>query len=293
MNYATRRCVLRWMAALAGLAYMAPLAAQELPASRVWLVPLDEGMPGKPVMVSPAAGYNNQPAFSADSQALYFTAEQAGGQTDIWRYTIADRRLQAVNHSPESEYSPTPVPGQAAISVIRVEADGRQRLWRIDAATGMASLLLRQVEPVGYHAWYREDAVALFILGEQFTLHRALIGQDGSQSLYSNIGRTLRRHPGTGEVLFVDKNPRPWEITAIDMASGEHRAILPLFPEGEDFEVDGQGGLWTGLDSKLYFCQPGFDAWRLTTDLAEYGITGISRLAVSPDGSWLALVARP
>jgi len=281
------------MSALVGLACMAPLAAQELPASRVWLAPLEQATPGRPELISASQGYNNQPAFSPDSQEVYFTAEQPDGQTDIWRYVITGRRLEAVNHSPESEYSPTPIPGQVAVSVIRVEADGRQRLWRIDTATETASLLLPHVEPVGYHAWYREDTVALFILGEQFTLHSARIGEAASRLLHTNIGRTLRRHPGTGEVLFVDKNPQPWEIVAIDMARSESRPILPLFPDSEDFEVDGRGGLWTGLGSKLYHCRPGCEGWRLAADLAEFGIGGISRLALSPDGRWLALVAEP
>jgi hypothetical protein len=270
-----------------------PATAQELPASQVWLAPLAEGLPGQPRLISNGGGYNNQPAFSLDGQEVYFTAEQPGRQTDIWRYTIESQQLGAVNGSAESEYSPTPIPGQSAISVIRVEADSRQRLWRIELDSGQDSLLLPAVEPVGYHTWYREDSVALFILGEQFTLHRAQVGDHPSHRLYANIGRTLRRHPGTGEVLFVDKNSEPWEVAAIDMDTGRRRVLMPLFPDGEDFEVDPGGGLWTGLGSKLYRCEPGCTSWSLAAELAPFGIDGITRLAASPDGKWLALVAAP
>ena len=39
-------------------------------------------------------------------------------------------RRRRVTNTPESEYSPTVTPDGAHISVIRVEADGTQRLWR-------------------------------------------------------------------------------------------------------------------------------------------------------------------
>lgn len=278
--------------ALAAMGGQIHSLAQDLPATQVWLAPLSDGVPGRPIRVSAASRYNNQPQFSVDSQELFFTAEQPDGQTDIWRYRLADQSLQAVSQSPESEYSPTPMPDASSLSVVRVEPDLRQRLWRISLDDGAAQLLLPEVEPVGYHAWMDANTVVLFLLGESFTLHSATLGAGPSRRLYAHIGRTLRRHPLTGRALFVDKNFIPWQIAEIDWVTASARPLVGLFPGGEDFEVDGEGGFWTGNGPKLYRCPPGGDTWRLASDLSEYGVSDISRLAASPDGLWLALVGR-
>lgn len=266
--------------------------AQTLPENRIWLLPIEPGMVLEPLPVSPQSGYNNQPHFSADSRAIFFTAEQSEGQTDIWLYSLGNGGLVPITSTPESEYSPTPIPGQNALSVVRVEGEQRQRLWRIDLATGKSDVLLPDVEPVGYHAWVNESSVALFLLGEAFTLHLAQPGSEGSRQVHSGIGRTLRKDPGLSRVLFVDKTREPWEIRSIDPESGESKSLLALFPGSEDFEVGPDGVFWTGNGSKLYRAEPGAH-WRLAADLTEYGVKNISRIAASPDGRWLALVGGP
>ena len=84
----------------------------------------------RPVNISNSPGYDNQPSFTPDGRHILFTSIRGGGQTDIYRYTIASRELSRVTETPESEYSPTVTPDRAHISVIRVEKDGTQRLWQ-------------------------------------------------------------------------------------------------------------------------------------------------------------------
>lgn len=267
--------------------------AQDLPTTQIWLAPVVEDVPGEPVLISAGSGYNNQPHFSADSQKIYFTAEQPGGQTDIWVYDLKTASLAAVNHSPESEYSPTPVPGRDAVSVIRVERDQRQRLWQLSLADGQATLLMPNVEPVGYHAWFTDTVAALFILGEPVSLHTAEIGEQLSIMRMTNIGRTLRRSPGHDAILLVDKNPKPWRIAAFDMDSGVATSVMPLFPGVEDFDVDTKNRFWSGSGSKLYRSNAEHTRWQLLADLRDYQLLNVSRLAVSPDGAWLAIVNGP
>lgn len=265
--------------------------AQDLPATRVWLASIVDGLPAVPVPISSSDRYNNQPMFSPNGRFVYFTAEQADGQTDIARYEISSGQLGAVNESPESEYSPTPIPGQEALSVIRVELpDQRQRLWRIPLDGAPPSLLMPNVEPVGYHTWIDPQSVAVFILGESFTLHQAGIGDQPSVWLADHIGRTLRRHPGTGWILFVDKNTEPWSIASIDTQSGDQQVVMPLLPGIEDFEVDARGQYWMGSGSRLYRSNSANSQWELKADLREYGIENITRLASSPDGNFMAIV---
>jgi len=92
-------------------------------------------------------------------------------------------------------------------------------------------------------------------------------------------------------VLFVDKNPTPWQIAAFDPETGITSHIMPLFPGSEDFTIDSDGNYWIGNGSKLYKRSLGDDRWKLMTDLSEYGIKGISRLAVYLASSKIAIVS--
>jgi hypothetical protein len=270
------------------------LQAQALPKTEIWLLPMNSNEPaGQPVRLTKTAGYHNQPHFSDDSKRLFFTAEAEGSQTDIWVHDMQSGRQYVINTSAFSDFSPTPVPGQDALSVVRVEADGRQRLWRIDLGTGEESVLLERVEPVGYHAWLSANRVALFILGDTFDLQLAQLGQEEPVAVSTNIGRTLRVNRHTGELLFVNKNAAPWEIAGLNPVNHEIRPVMSLFPNIEDFEWDHQGRFWSGSGSKLYSSDPALDHWELAADLSEFGIVQITRIGASPDGRWLAIVSSP
>lgn len=265
--------------------------AQDLPSTQLWLSKLDNGVPSMPLLISENDRYNNQPMFSPDGNYIYFTSEQDDGQTDIARYEMNSGQLSMVNHSPESEYSPTPIPDHNAVSVIRVEPpDQLQRLWSISTSNGKSTLLMSKVEPVGYHSWIDHESVAVFILGDSFSLHSATIGDQPSTFLADNIGRTIRKHPESGQILFVDKNSEPWSIASIGIDGTGRQEIMKLFPDVEDFEIDAKGRYWMGSGSKLYQSSEDFGRWELTADFQAIGISSITRLASSPDGNYLAIV---
>lgn len=269
--------------------------AQALPETDIWLASLSTDGPGQMVRINTSGGYNNQPYFSGNGSVIYYTREmpdaEKGSQTDIAAFNIGMTTTIMLSDSNESEYSPTPIPGRNALSVIQVEADQKQRLWAIDIHSGKMKLLLTDIEPVGYHAWLNEREVAMFILGERFTLQTATVGKTGARLIADNIGRTLRRHPQTGELLFVDKNREPWQIAAYNPVTSAIRSVIPLFPGSEDFTVDSHGSYWTGNDGKLYRRAPTDNRWELMADLSAHGIHNISRLAISPENDKIALVS--
>lgn len=268
--------------------------AQGLPATDVWLADITDGVPGQPVRINEGAGYNNQPHFSDDGSVIYYTREMPGGntaaQTDIAAYDIATAVTSMVNHTPESEFSPTPIPGRNALSVIQMDLDQKQFLYAIDMASGDMDLLLPDVEPVGYHAWINDEEVAMFILGDSFTLQTATLGTPGATVVADNIGRTIRRHPQSGEILFVDKRAEPWRIAAFEPNTGTTRIVMPLFPGNEDFTIDANGMYWTGNGSSLYRRTPDGVRWELMADYRDAGLGRISRLATDPQCSRIALV---
>lgn len=269
--------------------------SQALPGNDLWLVSIQNDVAGEPVKISTGAGYNNQPHFSADGSIIYYTrevsADEVTVQTDIAAFHTGTSITTMVNNTPESEYSPTPVPGRQALSVIRVEADQKQRLWAIDVTSGEMELLFADAEPVGYHAWINDHEVAMFILGESFTLQIATLGSSVIKLIADNIGRSIRRHPHTGEVLFVDKNHEPWQIAAFDPETTTVRGIMPLFPDNEDFTIDSKGNYWTGNGSKLYQRSQGDKMWKLVADFSRSGLRNISRLAIHLESNQIALVS--
>lgn len=288
----------RLLAVMSLLAILASgdLLAQGLPQTNLWLVDLSGDMSTKPIKVNPSAGYNNQPHFSQDGSILFYTREmphsEEGVQTDIAAYDVMRQQTRMVNSTDESEYSPTPIPGRNALSVIEVESDGAQKLWSIDVSNGDMASLLPNVEPVGYHAWIDDNSVAMFILGETFTLQTAIIGDGGATLVADNIGRSIRKHPKSGEILYVDKNVEPWQIAAINTQTGAKRGVMPLFPNDEDFTIDSNGVYWTGNGSKLYRRSADDSRWQLVADFGNFGINNISRLATNPMNTHIAVVGQ-
>ncbi len=165
---------------------------------------------GRATNITNSPGYDNQPSFTSDGRSIFFTSIRGGGtQTDIYRYDIASGATVRVTSTPESEYSATVTPDGGHISVIRVEADGTQRLWRFTSDGAQPELVLTDVKPVGYHAWADDHTLALFVLGQPATLQIADTRTGQSEALVGGIGRSIQRIPATanvrGTISFVER----------------------------------------------------------------------------------------
>src|SRR5215471_8757469 len=120
---------------------------------------------GAPKKITEFVGYNNQPFFMPDGKSILYTSIR-NNQADIYRYDIQSGATTQVTNTPESEYSPTLMPDRKNISVVRVESDGTQRLWRFPLDGGPPSLIVEDIKPVGYHLWIDDHTLALFVLGD-------------------------------------------------------------------------------------------------------------------------------
>lgn len=287
------------IALLLAAAIAAPAPAQA-PSTDVYLVRFEasEGLyrMGLPLNVTDRDGYDNQPQFLADGTLVY--ASQREGQTDIQRYDPASGTRSRLTATPESEYSPTPIPGREAISVVRDYGEGVQQLWAFPLPddAGQAGpperLLTHDLGPIGYHAWVDGKSLLLFVLGEPMTLQLAEVGAKKGKHLADDPGRGLAAMPDGRRMSFVHKpSDEEWWVCAIDPASGEIERLVPTRPGREDYAWGPDGSLWMGDGSALWVWRPGEADWRPVRDLAASGVHGITRLAFSPDGRWLALVA--
>jgi WD40-like Beta Propeller Repeat len=251
---------------------------------------------GAPRNVTSREGYDNQPAFARDGQSLLYTSTRDDAQADIYRVVFATGGTTRVTHTaPESEYSAAELPDGAALAVIRVERDSTQRLWRLPLAGGSEAPIFPALRPVGYHAWADAHMVAMFVLGTPNALVLGDTRTGRLDTLMMNIGRSMHRMPGTRQLSFVSKSyADAWYVMALDVDTRGIRPVARL-PRGvEDYAWLPDGRLIAGSGSTLLVADPRGDAaWVAVADLQPAGISEITRLAVSPAGDALAIVAVP
>ena len=247
---------------------------------------------GQPIKVTNDAGYNNQPSFMPDGRSILYTSIK-DKQADIYRYDINSGTTTQITRTPESEFSPTLMPDGKSISVVRVEADGTQRLWKFPLAGGEPSLILENIKPVGYHLWIDDHTLALFILGKPNTLQLVDVRTGEAEVIVDNPGRILRRVPREEKFSFVQKvSDQEWLIKSFDLRLRAVTTIIKTFPGVEDYAWTPGGLLLMARDSKL-FSRPKSDwAWVEIGDFSNAGLRNITRIAVSPKGDRIAVVAR-
>lgn len=247
---------------------------------------------GQPVKITNWVGYNNQPSFLPDGQSILYTSIR-DKQADIYRYDIRGGATTQITSTPESEYSPTPMPDGKFISVVRVEADGTQRLWKFPLAGGEPSLILENIKPVGYHLWIDHHTLALFILGKPNTLQLVDLRIGKAEMIADNPGRILRRVPHADQFSFVQKvSDQEWLIKTFDLKTRNIATFIKTFPGVEDYAWTPAGVLLMANGSKLFARKKSDWAWVEIADFANAGLKSITRIAVSPKGNRIAVVAR-
>lgn len=241
-------------------------------------------------------GYDNQPNWSRDGSTLFFTSQRDDGQADIYRLdpSVSAPPVRVTLTAPESEYSATPIPRRNAISVIRVERDSAQRLWSIPLDGSPAAVILERIKPVGYHTWANDTLLALFVLGSPNTLQLASITTGRGDTIVTSIGRSLHTTKD-GQVSFVHKvSNDEWWLTLLDPVTRQQRRLVRMPRRVEDYAWTSDGIVLAGEGSVLKAFDPGRGGeWATVADLAPYGLSGITRLSVSPRGDAVAVVAQP
>ena len=250
-------------------------------------------MVGRAVNVTHTPGYDNQPSFTPDGAAILFTSNRGATQTDIYRYAVATGETTRLTNTPESEYSPTVTPDGAHMSVVRVEADGAQRLWRFTLDGRDPEIVLENVKPVGYHAWCDDHTLALFVLGQPATLQIADTRTGKAAEAARGILRSIQRIPRGGTISFVDRDedgslmireldPKTRSVTTLVAAvAGAKEADLVWAPDGR---------LLMAEKDVLYVWTREARGWTRAADLGALGVHGVTRLAVSPKGDRIAIV---
>jgi len=248
---------------------------------------------GMPIKITEWSGYDNQPMFLPDGKSLFHTSIRDDDQADIYRYNLASNALSNVTKTYESEYSATPMPDGKFFSVIRVEKDSTQRLWKFPIAGGEPGLVLGNVKPVGYHTWGDANTVVMFVLGNPITMQIADIRTGKADTVAQNIGRSLHKIPKRETISFVHKvSENEWLIKQLDLKTRAIATLAKTLPASEDYAWISPDILLMGKDSKLYqYDLKKNDDWLEVADFSIAGLKSITRLAVNSKGDKLAVVA--
>ena len=134
----------------------------------------------------------------------------------------------------------------------------------------------------------------LHVQGEPPTARIADLTTGQSEVVASGVGRSLNKIPNRNAWSLVERvsDDEAW-ISEVNIGTHEIRRLILSVGGGEFHAWTPEGVLLMALGSRIYQWDPEVDGdWRRVADLADMGIT-VSRIAVSPDGSKIAIVGDP
>src|SRR5690606_14498947 len=108
-----------------------------------------------------------------------------------------------------------------------------------------------------------------------------------------DIGRSLHRIPGRATGSFLQRMPDgAVYVMEVDPATRTVRPITRALDGSQDMVWMPEGAILMARGSAVYEWHAGRGAaWRLVARFEDPALAALTRLAVSPDGAWLALVA--
>jgi Tol biopolymer transport system component len=243
-----------------------------------------------PVNISKNQGYDSQPFFTKDSKKILFSSNN-NGQTDIVKYTIESKQKEVLLNTSASEYSPTPIPNTNEISYIKLEENGTQLLWKIDLKTNVETILIPDLK-IGYHAWIDNNTLISFVLGTPQTLQLNNLNTKENRILGSEIGRSLHKIPGSENCSYINKSNNEYTINSFNPSTKNIEIVTKLPFQVEDIAWTPKGSIITTHNDTFYL----FDAihstqWNEIKKTKQFEmLKGITRIAVSPDGTKIAIV---
>lgn len=249
--------------------------------------------------VTKRKGYENQPFFTSDSSSFLFTRSE-GEQTDVFEYFLNSAETKRVTESVGMEFSPTPSPDNETISFVTDGEGANQSIWHIkrgDAANPIWTLKDQpEREPVGYYSWNHETGYILF--WSRYGYAMRLVHESKKLSHYITghaVPTTPWIIPGTKKFSFVHRqaNEQVW-IKELDPETRATRPLVAIAGTNSHYNWMPDGSIVMMQGTKLIrWKENETKGWEEVAELGSTGIDSASRVAVSPNGKWLAVVGVP
>jgi len=246
--------------------------------------------------VTARKGYENQPFFTSDSSSFLFTRSE-GEQTDVFEYFINSAETKRVTDSVGMEFSPTPSPDNETISFVTDGEGANQSVWHIkrsDHANPVWTFKDQpEREPVGYYSWNHETGYILF--WSRYGYAMRLVHESKEMSHYVTghaVPTTPWIIPGTNKFSFVHRqaNEEVW-IKELDPETRAVRPLVAINGSNNHYNWMPDRSIVMMQETKLMrWKENETEGWEEVLHLASEGIDSASRVAVSPNGKWLAVV---
>ncbi len=242
--------------------------------------------------ISNNPGYDNQPSFINNDEILF--AGNNNGQTDIAKYNLKTNEKIWINATtPGGEFSPQQIPGRENIAAVRLDPNGLQRIY--EYSNGQKPVQLIEDMQVAYFAFYDENTLVSTVLNhDEMDLVVSNLNEKSTDTLLQNAGRAIHKVPNSHYISYTSINSEGnHEVFLLDLKTQESYFVCQLPIGIIDFTWLSETQMLLGSGNKLYLYDSlGTSDWTEVAVL-EHGLSNITRLAVSPDGKRLALVAEP
>ena len=245
----------------------------------------------KPRNITNHAGDDDHPCFLPDSSGVLFSSRRDGRQRDIYRYDISTKAVTRLTNSPEDEDSPMMTPDGRTFSAAR---GAQQQLWRLNPDGSSAGSAAMHVGPIRNYVWVSPAKIAHWVPDGQGAGTLALVDLESgtSEVMASNVGPSLLLRPRTGALTFVSRSRAGYsQIKEIDPATRKAGTYAPAVDGGDALAWTPSDRLLMAAGAKLFVRENETDRWIENADLRKAGLTAITRITVSPDGKWMAIVA--
>ena len=243
--------------------------------------------------ISNNPGYDSQSFFINNEQIVY--ARTYNDQTDITKYNLKDEsQINLSETKIGGEYSPQKIPNSNYYTAVRLDTTGLQRLYKYDSKTKQSSLLIENLQ-VAYYSFFDENRLLSSVLsGANLDLVYSDISKKSNDTLLVKVGRSIHKVPNTINTMsYTSVNDEGnMDVYQLDISTLESFFVSQLPVGIQDHIWLDESTLLIGSLDKLFLLDLfGNGEWKLVADLSKYNIIDITRLAVNPAGSKLAMVA--
>lgn len=237
--------------------------------------------------ISRDPGYDNQPAFHPDGNALLFTTEASGLDDSGLGVHAVRHDLRSGKNTPlpaAKGFSPTP--SATGLTTLR-----EGRVWSYDA-DGRELGTLTETTTVGYYTRFDDGLWALFLNEPE----RKIVLYDETTKRVDEIDRMAvtapYRVPGQRAVTYV-VDGRVLRRLDVDAKRAETMATIP-FPTGGHHVWTPRNTLLIASGNAIHEWSPARPAdWPVVFRSDDPDLQGITRVAVSPQFDRIALVSVP
>jgi len=244
--------------------------------------------------ISNDKGYDNQPFFQ-DNNTIIFAGNN-NKATDIATVSLSNYKKEfSFQKTVGGEFSPQPIPNSKLIASVRLDTSGLQRIYSYNSETKNSEELIKDI-PVAYFSFYDASQMLTSILSnDKLDLIFFDLKNNSHKPIVKNSGRSLSKIPKKEAMSYTAFNEDGYlDIFQLDVKDLQSYFIseLPLGIQDYAWLNDSQIIIGTNMSILMYDLF-GDGEWEKVADLSSFKIKNITRLAVSPNGKKIALVAEP